>query len=66
MLHTEFYTNSTETTFLDKLKYSIDTCTSFHFSVSFIKKPGLKLLIPNIEAALSRGVKGKIITSTYN
>ena len=65
MLHTEFYTNSTETTFLDKLKYSIDTCTSFHFSVSFIKKPGLKLLMPNIEAALSRGVKGKIITSTY-
>jgi len=35
------------------------------FSVSFIKKPGLRLLGPNIEAALGRGAKGKIITSTY-
>lgn len=26
------------------------------FSVSFIKKPGLQLLAPNIEAAIARGV----------
>jgi superfamily II DNA or RNA helicase len=38
---------------------------AFYFSVSFIKRPGLKLLAPNIEAALARGVKGKLITSTY-
>lgn len=65
MLQTKFYSNSTEITFIDKLKHSIDTCTSFDFSVSFIKKPGLKLLISNIEAALLRGAKGRIITSTY-
>jgi superfamily II DNA or RNA helicase len=35
------------------------------FSVSFIKKAGLVLLIKDIEAALSRGAKGKLITSTY-
>ncbi len=64
-MNTAFYTNYTEEKFIDKLKKSIDTCRSFAFSVSFIKKPGLKLLAPNIEAALSRGVTGRLITSTY-
>ena len=61
----EFYTNYTETRFIDKLKRNVDECLSFCFSVSFIKKAGLKLIIPNIEAALSRGAEGKIITTTY-
>ena len=60
-----FYTNYSETKFIDKLKKNIDTCNQFFFSVSFIKKPGLKLIAPNIEAAIARGAKGKIITSTY-
>ncbi len=64
-MNTAFYTNYTEEKFIDKLKKSIDTCRSFAFSVSFIKKPGLRLLAPNIEAALSRGVSGRLITSTY-
>ena len=29
---------------------------ALYFSVSFIKKPGLRLLAPNIEAAIARGV----------
>lgn len=61
----EFYTNYSDTRFIDKLKRSIDECLSFSFSVSFIKKAGLKLIIPNIEAALARGATGKIITTTY-
>ena len=60
-----FYTNYSETKFIDKLKKNINTCNQFFFSVSFIKKPGLKLIAPNIEAAIARGAKGKIITSTY-
>ncbi len=64
-MNTRFYTNYSEEKFIDKLKKSIDTCRSFSFSVSFIKKPGLKLLAPNIEAALARGAKGRLITSTY-
>lgn len=64
-MQTGFYTNNSETKFIDKLKHNIDTCKAFYFSVSFIKKPGLRLLIPNIDAALSRGAKGKLITSTY-
>ena len=60
-----FYTNYTDLKFIDKLKKNIDTCKAFYFSVSFIKKPGLRLIAPNIEAALSRGAKGQLITSTY-
>ena len=60
-----FYTNYSEIKFIDKLKENIDTCRSFYFSVSFIKKPGLRLLSSNIEAALARGARGKLITSTY-
>ena len=61
----EFYTNYTDTRFIDKLKHNIDECLSFSFSVSFIKKAGLKLIISNIDAALARGAKGKFITTTY-
>lgn len=60
-----FYTNYSELKFIDKLKKDIDTCKAFNFSVSFIKKPGLRLLAPNIESALERGAKGRVITSTY-
>ena len=43
-----FYTNYSDEKFIDKLKASIDTCQAFYFSVSFIKKPGLRILAPNI------------------
>ena len=61
----KFFTNSSEIRFIEKLKSNIDSCLSFSFSVSFIKKAGLKLISANIEAALARGAKGKLITSTY-
>ncbi len=60
-----FLTNYTEQRFLDKINESLRKCNSFSFSVSFIKKAGLVLLIKNIEAAVERGAKGRIITSTY-
>ena len=47
------------------MKKNLDTCRAFYFSVSFIKRPGLRLLAPNIEAALARGANGQLITSTY-
>ena len=61
----QFLTNYTETTFLDKIKGNLRRCKSFAFSVSFIKKAGLVLLLKDIEAAVERGAKGRIITSTY-
>ena len=65
IMRSSFYTNYSEFRFIDKLKQSLDLCQAFYFSVSFIKKPGLRLLAPNIEAAIARGAKGQIITSTY-
>ena len=64
-MRTAFYTNYTDLKFIDKLRKNLDLCKGFYFSVSFIKKPGLRLLAPNIEAALARGARGKLITSTY-
>ena len=64
-MQTEFFTNYSDVKFIDKLKRNLDLCRSFAFSLCFIKKPGLKLLASNIEAALSRGASGRLITSTY-
>ena len=61
----QFLTNYTDVTFLEKIKENLRRCTAFHFSVSFIKKAGLVLLFKDIEAAVERGAKGRIITSTY-
>ena len=64
-MENKFLTNTTENSFLEELKSSLEKCVSFSFSVSFIKKAGLILIQKEIENALKRGVKGKIITSTY-
>ncbi|MCR4612134.1 MAG: DUF3427 domain-containing protein [Lachnospiraceae bacterium] len=60
-----FLTNYTKVSFLEKIKDNLRHCKSFNFSVSFIKKAGLVLLYKDIEAAVERGCKGRIITSTY-
>ncbi len=60
-----FLTNYTDTNFLTKIQENLHTCSSFDFSVSFIKKAGLVLLYKDIEAALQRGCQGRLITSTY-
>lgn len=65
MIDNKFITNYTEHTFLENIKKSIENCKSFSFSVSFIKKAGLVLLEKIIQEALEKGVKGRIITSTY-
>ena len=61
----QFLTNYTDVTFLEKIKENLRHCTAFCFSVSFIKKAGLALLFKDIEVAVERGAKGRIITSTY-
>ena len=60
-----FLTNYTDLSFLDKVKDNFKRCNSFTLSVSFIKKAGLILFQREIEEALERGAKGRIITSTY-
>ena len=61
----QFLTNYTEVPFIEKIKDNLRRCKSFDFSVSFIKKAGLALLFKDIEVAVERGAKGRIITSTY-
>ena len=61
----QFITNTTDLSFLDKIKECFQKCTAFSLSVSFIKKAGLILFEREIEEALERGARGKIITSTY-
>ena len=60
-----FLTNYTAVPFLEKIRANLRTCRSFAFSVSFIKKAGLVLIEHDLENALRRGAKGRIITSTY-
>lgn len=65
MAETHFFTNYSEISFLEKIKASLRSCDAFYFSVSFIKKAGLVLFTNDIKAAIERGAKGKLITSTY-
>ena len=60
-----FLTNYSEQTFLERIRENLRKCNTFCFSVSFIKKAGLVLLLKDIEAALDRGCSGKILTSIY-
>ncbi len=64
-MNSQFITNYTEINFIDKIKENLRKCREFYFSVSFIKKAGLILIFKDIESAIERGAKGRIITSTY-
>ena len=64
-MKSEFLTNYTDTTFLATIQANLRECVAFCFSVSFIKKAGLVLLANDIKAAIERGARGKLITSTY-
>ena len=61
----DLFLSNNNTNFLNRIKKCLKDCNSFCFSVSFIKKAGLVLIERDIEEALHRGAKGKIITSTY-
>lgn len=57
--------NSQRGNLLNELKQSLSECKSFYFSVAFINYSGLQLLLDSIKELEDRGVKGRIITSTY-
>ena len=64
-MKSQFITNYTDSTFLTTIQANLRSCDAFCFSVSFIKKAGLVLLANDIESAIERGAKGRLITSTY-
>ena len=61
----DLFLSNNNSEFLNRIKECLKKCNFFSFSVSFIKKAGLVLIERDIEEALHRGAKGKIITSTY-
>ncbi|WP_461205676.1 DEAD/DEAH box helicase [Clostridium sp. DL1XJH146] len=58
-------TNNDSSNLLYELQRSLSECQSFYFSVAFINFSGLQLLLDNFKELEDRGIKGKIITSTY-
>ena len=64
-MKSRFLTNYSDISFLETIQSNLRHCTEFSFSVSFIKWAGLVLLKNDIQAALDRGVKGRLITTTY-
>ncbi|MFC7395035.1 DEAD/DEAH box helicase [Scopulibacillus cellulosilyticus] len=57
--------NSEMENLLIELIKSMNECQRFYFSVAFINFSGLQLLLDPLKEAEKKGVKGKIITSTY-
>ena len=43
----------------------LNSCDTFYFSIAFINKSGLAVLKQSLINLKDRGIKGKIITSTY-
>jgi superfamily II DNA or RNA helicase len=57
--------NSEKGNLLRELVKSMNECERFFFSVAFINFSGLQLLLDPIKEAEAKGIKGRIITSTY-
>ncbi|GHI00069.1 DEAD/DEAH box helicase [Neobacillus kokaensis] len=57
--------NSEKGNLLRELVKSMAECQRFYFSVAFINFSGLQLLLDPLKEAENKGIKGKIITSTY-
>ena len=64
-MRNRFLTKYTNVTVLDKIKDCLCHSNLFIFSVSFIEKSGLVLLIKDIEAIIESGYSRQLITSTY-
>lgn len=57
--------NNYQTTVSNELKNSLETCNKFYFNIAFINFDGLQLFLHLFEELNNKGIKGKIITSTY-
>lgn len=65
LIKNKLIVNSQRGNLLNELKLSMEECRNFYFSVAFINYSGLQLLLDCFKNAKDRGVRGKIITSTY-
>ncbi|MGB1226301.1 MAG: DEAD/DEAH box helicase [Poseidonibacter sp.] len=58
-------TNNQTSNFYNHLEQALNCCNSFIFNVAFINFSGLQLLLDSFKNLEQKGVKGKILTSTY-
>ena len=57
--------NNEHDNFYNELCRSFHNCTKFYINVAFISYSGLQILLDILKAAKQKGIKGKVITSTY-
>ncbi|APC39282.1 DEAD/DEAH box helicase [Clostridium estertheticum] len=65
LVNNKLIVNSEKGNLLDELKICLSDCEKFYFSVAFINFSGLQLLLDSFKELEEKGVKGKILTSTY-
>ncbi|SHJ28469.1 Superfamily II DNA or RNA helicase [Clostridium amylolyticum] len=65
LINNKLIVNSEKGNLLNELKRCLNECERFYFSVAFINFSGLQLLLDTFKELELKGVKGKIITSTY-
>lgn len=65
LINNKLIVNSEKGNLLNELKRGISECEKFYFSVVFINFSGLQLLLDSFKELEDKGVKGKILTSTY-
>ena len=52
-------------TLLSVIKGQLSTCSSFDFCVAFVADGGLQILVEAFQELKQRGIKGRLLTSTY-
>ncbi|MCE5221511.1 MAG: DEAD/DEAH box helicase [Clostridium sp.] len=65
LINNKLIINSEKGNLLNELKRCLSKCEKFYFSVAFINFSGLQLLLDSFKELEDKGVKGKILTSTY-
>lgn len=65
LINNKLIVNSEKGNLLNELKRCLSECEKFYFSVAFINFSGLQLLLDSFKGLEDKGVKGKILTSTY-
>lgn len=65
LINNKLIVNSEKGNLLNELKRCLSECEKFYFSVAFINFSGLQLLLDSFKELEEKGVKGKILTSTY-
>lgn len=65
IVNNELIVNSQKGNLLQELKICLSQCNGFYFSIAFINFSGIQFLLDSFKELGKKGIKGKILTSTY-